>query len=561
MSSVTFDTVVGGDGSTVTDDDNATTGLGNGGHLIRTVPMMQQVVNVASYVITIANNTVNAPATNATSTTSLTIGTGSKSLTLTQTGKLFYIGQTVSISDTTGLNVMSGTITVFDSGTGAMTVNVMNAIGTGTIASWIISVGALSATSTGTSIVKGNGTGGFSAAVARTDYAEPTTGLATGILKNTTTTGAHTIAVAGTDYQAPLVSATNIKTINGVTILGSGDLTVTASGINSGGSTNMTGLIKGNGSTVSVATAGTDYAGLSNLNAFTVDQTVRNITIGRGGNQIDSYSTAFGYQALFSQTGSNVYNTAIGYGALYANVSAQACTAVGLYALQNSTASNNTAVGYSALQNTTTGDSNTAIGLSALVSTNYSNTTGLGAGSAVTASNQVQAGNSSTGFWCYGAVNNRSDIRDKTDIRGTILGLDFINRLRPVDYIWDYREDYRPKMPEYIVPADDATDEEKAVIELANKQAREEWCEASKLKNLKHDGTHKRKRYHHGLIAQDVQALIKETGIDFGGFKDVSFDGEGDDVLGIGYEELIAPLIKAIQQLSADFEAYKLAHP
>ena len=51
MASVTFDTVVGGDGSTVTDDDNAATGLGNGGSLIRLVPMMAQVVAVANTVV------------------------------------------------------------------------------------------------------------------------------------------------------------------------------------------------------------------------------------------------------------------------------------------------------------------------------------------------------------------------------------------------------------------------------------------------------------------------------------------------------------------------------
>jgi len=35
----------------------------------------------------------------------------------------------------------------------------------------------------------------------------------------------------------------------------------------------------------------------------------------------------------------------------------------------------------------------------------------------------------------------------------------------------------------------------------------------------------------------------------------------GDDVLTIGYGELIAPMIKAIQELKADFDAYKLTHP
>jgi hypothetical protein len=58
MSSVTFSTTVGGDGSTVTDDDNATTGLGNGGALIRLVPMMQQAVNVAAFTVNAAESVI-----------------------------------------------------------------------------------------------------------------------------------------------------------------------------------------------------------------------------------------------------------------------------------------------------------------------------------------------------------------------------------------------------------------------------------------------------------------------------------------------------------------------
>lgn len=109
-----------------------------------------------------------------------------------------------------------------------------------------------------TGLVKGNGTGAFTAAVVRTDYAEATKTLATGILKNTTTTGAHTIAVAGTDYQAPLVSASNIKTINSTTVLGSGDLVVSNT-ITNDTTTNATRYIlfddvtSGNSSTFGVA--------------------------------------------------------------------------------------------------------------------------------------------------------------------------------------------------------------------------------------------------------------------------------------------------------------------
>ncbi len=49
-------------------------------------------------------------------------------------------------------------------------------------------------------------------------------------------------------------------------------------------------------------------------------------------------------------------------------------------------------------------------------------------------------------------------------------------------------------------------------------------------------------------------------GVDFGGYQDHSVKG-GDDVLSIGYEEMIAPLIKAIQELKAEFDAYKASHP
>lgn len=55
MASVTFPVGVGGDGSTVTDDANATTGLSNGGHRTRFVPALAQMVAVANNVVTNAN--------------------------------------------------------------------------------------------------------------------------------------------------------------------------------------------------------------------------------------------------------------------------------------------------------------------------------------------------------------------------------------------------------------------------------------------------------------------------------------------------------------------------
>ena len=52
MSSVTFSPSVGGDGSTLTDDSNVTTGLDGGGHRTRFVPALAQVVAVAANTVT-----------------------------------------------------------------------------------------------------------------------------------------------------------------------------------------------------------------------------------------------------------------------------------------------------------------------------------------------------------------------------------------------------------------------------------------------------------------------------------------------------------------------------
>jgi hypothetical protein len=76
----------------------------------------------------------------ATSTTSLTIGTGSKALTI-QTGKQFQIGQPVRIAyTTTPSNFMDGQVTAYNSGTGALVVDVQSVGGAGTQALWTISI-------------------------------------------------------------------------------------------------------------------------------------------------------------------------------------------------------------------------------------------------------------------------------------------------------------------------------------------------------------------------------------------------------------------------------------
>lgn len=72
------------------------------------------------------------------STTSVTIGTGSKSFTV-ETGKLLFVGQWVLVvSSASPTNYMAGYVTAYTSGSGALTVNVSYTGGSGTIAAWNI---------------------------------------------------------------------------------------------------------------------------------------------------------------------------------------------------------------------------------------------------------------------------------------------------------------------------------------------------------------------------------------------------------------------------------------
>ncbi len=280
-------------------------------------------------------------------------------------------------------------------------------------------------------------------------------------------------------------------------------------------------------------------------------------------------NTVVGYEALNRNT-VGYQNTAFGYRALATNEKTSGNTAIGLLALENyvnedaddgagtnnvavgknsmrdaknciqnvalgnasllkSQGDQNTAIGQGSLNNLTTGYKNTALGFSAGVGiTNHINATCLGHDSTVSGSNQVQLGNSATTTYAYGAVQNRSDARDKTDIRDTLLGLDFIKSLRPVDFRWNYREDYYND-EEYT------EDGEPSIRKVAVPQ----------------DGSRSRARFHHGLIAQEVKQAADSQNVDFAGYQDHSTDG-GDDVLSLGYSELIAPLIKAVQQLSEE---------
>lgn len=78
--------------------------------------------------------------TSSTSTTSNTIGTGSKSFTV-ETGKGYLAGQSLSIARTSApTNRMFAVVTSYNSGTGALVVNVQAIEGSGTFTDWSIAL-------------------------------------------------------------------------------------------------------------------------------------------------------------------------------------------------------------------------------------------------------------------------------------------------------------------------------------------------------------------------------------------------------------------------------------
>lgn len=147
-------------GNTYTDDDNPVTGMGAGGFRARLMPMLSDSMHDMNIVMSSSSanaataaasaaSAVAAPGTNSTSTTSILVTQVPKNFT-TQTGKTYVVGAYVLIVRTSNVFTwMFGQITAYNSGTGAMTVNVLRVQGSGTFTDWTIILSAPSGRDTG----------------------------------------------------------------------------------------------------------------------------------------------------------------------------------------------------------------------------------------------------------------------------------------------------------------------------------------------------------------------------------------------------------------------------
>ncbi len=237
---------------------------------------------------------------------------------------------------------------------------------------------------------------------------------------------------------------------------------------------------------------------IGNFSALNATGT-RNTVVGHFGgsnNELGDDNTLFGYRAGRSTEGGS--NAFFGLDAGLNNAAGFDNTFIGTKAgLDNSTGKNNTFVGLRAGDANKTGDEITCIGEgSDVLFDNLNNATAIGQGAIVTTSNAVRIGNTDVNL-IQGEVafTSTSDARLKENISPLTLGLAFINTLRPAIY--------------------------------------------HRINNVNED-------LEMGLIAQELQAALDKAGLRKSGMIQENADG----IMSVRYNDLIAPIIKSIQELT-----------
>ncbi len=243
-----------------------------------------------------------------------------------------------------------------------------------------------------------------------------------------------------------------------------------------------------------------------------------------------------GFRAGYQSTGGSGNIFLGGYAGEKAGINAASNIGIGQQTLRNNTDGYfNAVLGHNAAENIQTGwenlvvgnfagsgiingGQNTLIGTGANVSAgNLNNATAVGAYATITASNSIRLGNAGTWVYCTG-ITATSDGRFKKNITENVPGLDFIMGLRPVTYQYKAFE-----MDKHVLQHNGAV---QARLVAADYTAAEQ-------------------KVHTGFIAQEVEKLAQEKGIK----ANMVHSPENEtDTYGIAYTEMIAPLVKAVQE-------------
>ena len=220
-----------------------------------------------------------------------------------------------------------------------------------------------------------------------------------------------------------------------------------------------------------------------------------------------SYNTSVGHRSLAYINGE--YNTAMGEKAAPVMNSGNQNTVIGAQALNSTyTASRTTAVGYKTGGDLEVGSFNTFVGSYARgTDIDQVNSAAIGDAAVSPGSNKIRIGDVGVS-WIGGQVNWSavSDARYKTNVRDASLGLDFINRLRPVQY-------------------------------------------EMQVTTEKEGGNGHLGQTYTGFIAQEVEQALQETHEEFSG---LCRPDSPDGYYSLRYAEFTVPLVKAVQELTRE---------
>jgi hypothetical protein len=256
--------------------------------------------------------------------------------------------------------------------------------------------------------------------------------------------------------------------------------------------------LSGNGVRVSNAFVDLDDA-LSSMKitySGTAVTGVNNTYVGWGAgaalNNASNSNTLLGKQAGPNLT-SAVNNVFVGSGAGLLSATGASNVMLGTGAGQLSTNSQNVFVGHIAGGTTTTGENNIVLGYQSNAAT-------------ATTSDSITLGNSSHNVLrcAVTSITSLSDARDKKDVVELRAGLDFVKSLRPVEFVWDDRDE-----------------------------------------NGKHDIND------FGFIAQELKSAQEEA--EMADVLKLVYD-ENPEKLEASYGKLLPILVKAIQELAAKVE-------
>ena len=282
----------------------------------------------------------------------------------------------------------------------------------------------------------------------------------------------------------------------------------------------------------------TGGGGATDINGLTdafADAT--NVVLGVSPQSISgSDNVGVGVSALNAIT-SGSRNIALGFDALIAGTTVNDNIAIGDHSLRAATTissqnvgigtstlakiasgtSQNVAVGYIAGQEITTGYQNTIVGASAGITlTTGQNNVILGYGAEPTSassSNNVYLGNTSmSNLYFSGNIIATSDSRDKTDVVDSTYGVEFIDKLRPVEYTWNRR---------HLQPGDD------------------------------NDNINGKRRV--GLIAQELLEIMPDNENEVLNL----VNEDNPERYHVGYNNLIPILVKSVKDLKAEVDTLK----